>query len=108
LCLLSDLFRFDIDPNDPDSFFTNAERSLIVREALDRTVFTPEGSSESRFGLLTKTPTQNLSNLRYFLKFTGIFKLLIEGVYLSSFPLHEVKNRQFYFYSVKRMRCMFC
>ena len=41
---------------DPDSiesveqFFTNAERSLIVKEILDRTTFSPQGKSSMSFG----------------------------------------------------------
>ncbi|ELU07316.1 hypothetical protein CAPTEDRAFT_153860 [Capitella teleta] len=64
---------FDIDPNDTESFFTNAERSLIVKEVLDRTQFSPEGAAEIRF---------------------GVFKLLNEGVYMSAFPLHEGRYKR--------------
>ena len=40
--------RFDIDSQ--DSFFTNAERSLIVKEILDRTIYTDREEEEVRFG----------------------------------------------------------
>lgn len=53
---------------DEESFFTNAERSLIVKEILDRTKFTPEEASVSRF---------------------GIRRLLQDNIYQSAYPLHE-------------------
>ena len=34
------MYRFNINWNNPESFFTNAERSLIVKVILDRTRFT--------------------------------------------------------------------
>ncbi|KAK2162685.1 hypothetical protein LSH36_93g01035 [Paralvinella palmiformis] len=53
---------------DEETFFTNAERSLIVKEILDRTKFTPEDSSIARF---------------------GIRRLLQDSLYSSAYPLHE-------------------
>ena len=44
-----------MDPTDPDdlnNFFTNSERGLIVKEILDRTVFTPKDAETMRLGRL--------------------------------------------------------
>ena len=45
--------RFDFVPEDEESrnnFFTNAERSLVVKELLDRTSYTKPEAKEKRFG----------------------------------------------------------
>ncbi len=42
--------RFDIDWNDPGSFFTNAERSLCMNEILNRTTFSPNDEITKKFG----------------------------------------------------------
>ena len=42
--------RFDIDWNNKDEFFTNAERSIITKEILERTSYSGE---KSRFGTCT-------------------------------------------------------
>ena len=45
--------RFDFVPEDEESrnnFFTNAERSLVVKELLDRTSYTNPKAEEKRFG----------------------------------------------------------
>lgn len=54
-------FRFDFDPSSEDerlSFFTNAERSLVVKEILDRTSFVDEDSTLPRYGSLAPCSNQ--------------------------------------------------
>lgn len=60
---------FAIKPEDPESFFTNAERSLIVREILDRTKFprrTQAGAETfERTGELCTIPRDPLVQLNW-------------------------------------------
>ena len=42
--------RFDIDPNNREAFFTNAERSLVVQEILGRTPYTDTTEHLTAFG----------------------------------------------------------
>ena len=58
--------RFDIEAKNEESFFTNSERSLIVKEILDRTAFSVQDPSKY-----------------------GIHKLLDKAIFSAAYPLHE-------------------
>ena len=47
-----------------DSFFTNAERSLIVKEILDRTSFITANESNTKIGKSSITPQGTLCRWR--------------------------------------------
>ena len=61
-----DLFRF-LGSDDPDSFFTRAQRSRMVYEILATAAFGKEKKGE-----------------------VGIERLVEEGAYNAAFPLHDV------------------
>ena len=65
ICTIT-FFRFDIDPQNKEKFFTNSERSLIVKEILDRTQFSKTDKSKY-----------------------GIHKLLDSNIFTAAYPLHE-------------------
>ena len=63
------LFRF-LGSDDPDSFFTRAQRSRMVYEILATAPFGKEKKGE-----------------------VGIERLVDEGVYNAAFPLHDVSMK---------------
>ena len=66
-CILN-LFRF-LGSDDPDSFFTRAQRSRMVYEILATAAFGKEKKGE-----------------------VGIERMVEEGVYNAAFPLHDVST----------------
>lgn len=65
---ISHLFRF-LGSDDPDSFFTRAQRSRMVYEILATAAFGKEKKGE-----------------------VGIERMVEEGVYNAAFPLHDVST----------------
>ena len=70
------IFRF-LGSDDPDSFFTRAQRSRMVYEILATTPFGKEKKGE-----------------------VGIERLVDEGVYNAAFPLHDVSIFLFILFSM--------
>ena len=80
------LFRF-LGSDDPDSFFTRAQRSRMVYEILATAAFGKEKKGE-----------------------VGIERMVEEGVYNAAFPLHDVSTyskeypkRLYYIYALNMM-----
>ncbi|KAK2168871.1 hypothetical protein NP493_1213g00013 [Ridgeia piscesae] len=95
---------FNINWNNPESFFTNAERSLIVKVILDRTRFTsPAPENRLILPMMPVALPLNFKSIKASPLFQGpgldlfdvleisfgIQKLLSLGVYTAAFPLHE-------------------